>query len=294
VRIAVLGAGAVGSFIGAALSAEHDVTLIGRNAHVLAVRRKGLLIEGLAEKPFPIKATTGTQPLREADLVFLTTKAYDTTTAARQIRRAGAHAPVVSLQNGLTNIKALRRELAGNPIVGGAIVLGVTRLGAGRIRYAGGGRATVGAASGPTAHARAVAKVLSSARIPTAVTRHLEAVLWEKAIVNAAVNPLTAILRCTNGELLARPESRLISKLAAAEGAAAARAADISAPKDPWPIVELVLRDTPTNRTSMLQDVDAGRPTEIDAITGEIVRVAKRHRVAVPVNKALLNLVLSL
>jgi 2-dehydropantoate 2-reductase len=294
VRIVVLGAGAVGSFIGAALSAEHDVTLIGRKAHVLAVRRKGLLIEGLRKKPFQVKATTRKDPLGAADLVFLTTKAYDTAPAARQIRRAGARAPVVSLQNGLTNLPALQRELRGNPIVGGSIVLGVTGLGPGHIRYAGGGRATVGAARGPAATSEAVAKALSGAGIPTAVTRHLDAVLWEKAVVNAAVNPLTAILRCTNGELLARPESRLVAKLAASEGAAAARAAGIGAPKDPWPVVERVLRDTPSNRTSMLQDVEAGRATEIDAITGEIVRVAKRHRVAVPVNKALLNLVLSL
>lgn len=293
-RVAVFGAGAVGGFLGARLSSRAEVLLIGRPPFVRAVRRRGLRVRGLAGRPFRLEATSDAQGARDADLIVLTTKAYDTPRAALQLSRAGVRSPVLSLQNGLTNTATLKRTLKDNPLLGGSIVVGVIREAPGTVRYTGGGRAVVGPVRGGAGPAREAASLFTRAGIPTRTTGDVQRVLWQKAIVNAAVNPLTAILRCPNGDLLTRADARLVSVLAAREATAAARAHGVKADADPWPEVERVLRDTPTNRSSMLQDIEAGRPTEMDAITGEIVRVANRHRVAVPVNKALLDLVLSL
>jgi 2-dehydropantoate 2-reductase len=293
-RVAVLGAGAVGSFVGARLSRAADVVLIGRAPHVRAIGRSGLRVEGLGRSPFHLEATTQVREARDADLVLLTTKSFDTRAAALQLRQAGLEAPVLSLQNGLTNLPVLRAALKRNPLLGGSIVVGVTTIGPGRIRYAGGGKAVVGPSRASVRLARQVASLFSRAGIPTRVTATLDRVLWQKAIVNAAVNPVTAVLRCTNGEVLSRPEARLVARLATEEAAAVARAHGIPLTARPWPMVEGVLRTTAGNRSSMLQDLEAGRPTEIEAITGEVVRVARQHAVPVPVNRALLQLVRSL
>ncbi len=290
-RVAVFGAGAVGGLIGARLASEAEVVLIGRPAFARAVRRNGLRIAGPRGGTFRVAAATRADAARSADLVILTTKAYDTEAAAAQLARARVGAPILSLQNGLTNLATLRRALPRTVLLGGSIVVGVIREAPGRLRYTGGGRAVIGSARRGEAMLKEVAALFSRAGIPTQSTNDLKSVLWSKAIVNAAVNPLTAILHCPNGEILRRPETRLVSMLAAREASAAGRADGIRLPADPWPEVARVLRDTPTNRTSMLQDVEAHRRTEIDAITGEIVRVADARRIPVPVNRALLALV---
>jgi 2-dehydropantoate 2-reductase len=261
---------------------------------VRAIRRAGLVIEGSTQGTFRPEASTSVRALQGADLVFLTVKSFDTRAAARALRGAGVTAPVVTLQNGLTNLPLLARALPRTPLVGGSLILGALFVAPGRVRHTGGGRAvigTVGTRAGPVA---AVRRLLAAAGIPTKVARDLDAVLWKKAIVNAAVNPVTAVAGCSNGELLARPEQLFLARAAAAEATRVARALGISVASDPWPEIIRVLRETSANRTSMLQDVEAGRPTEIDAITGAIVRAARRHRVAAPVNAALLAAVRAL
>lgn len=293
-RVAVFGAGAMGSLLGALLSREAQVVLIARPRHAAAVRASGLRVSGLTRGVFDLDTSTAPSAAAKADLVLVTTKAYDTRAAARSLRRAGGRAPVLSLQNGLTNVPTLLHELPGRPILGGSTSHGVTYLRPGAILHAGTGETTIGAARGSRALARSTARLLTRAGIETAATDHLRSVLWRKAVVNAAVNPLTAILRCPNGALLDRPEVKLVAKLAALEAAAVARRDRARVPRDPWPGVERVLARTALNRSSMLQDVEAGRRTEIDAITGEIVRIARRRGIAAPVNAGLLRLVRAL
>ena len=293
-RVAIFGAGAVGSVLGARLAREHEVLLIGRAPHMRAVARSGLHVEGTTRGTFPLDVATRASAAKGADLVFLTVKSFDTAAAAAQLKAAGITAPVVTLQNGLTNVAVLKRGLPRAPIVGGSLILGALSLGPGRVRHTGAGRAVVGAVRGPASALQEAGAALRGARIPTRIAPDLDAVLWQKAIVNASVNPVTAILRCANAALLRRPEAMLVARSAALEATRVARAAQVDAPADPWPAIVRILQETAENRTSMLQDVEAGRPTEIDAITGEIVRVGNRVKVAVPVNSALLRLVLSL
>lgn len=293
-RVAIFGAGAVGSVLGALLSRKNEVVLIGRPAHVRAIRRAGLRIEGSTRGTFRVEATTNAAAARTADLVFITVKSFDTAEAALALRSARVKAPVVTLQNGLTNLPVLKSRLPGTPLVGGSLVLGALFVRPGLVRHTGAGRAVLGAVPGRSGPLIEVARLLRASGIPTRVATDLNAVLWQKAIVNASVNPLTAVLRVRNAQLLVRPDAMLLAQAAAREATAVARALHIRVEADPWPGIVRILRETAQNRTSMLQDLEAGRPTEIDAITGAIVRAANRRRVPVPVNTALLQLVHSL
>jgi 2-dehydropantoate 2-reductase len=180
------------------------------------------------------------------------------------------------------------------PILGGSTTHGVTFLAPGRIRHAGRGQTLLGVARGPRSLASEVAALFARAGLVSSVADDLDRILWEKAVVNAAINPLTAILRCPNGEILACPEARLVSKGGAREACAVALAQGVRVAPDPWPRVERVLRATAANRSSMLQDVEAGRPTEIEAITGEIVRLAGARSITTPISRGLLSLVRAL
>lgn len=289
-RVAVFGAGAIGSFFGAALAKRADVVLIGRRPHMEAVARRGLRVEGLTRATVRLETSTSPEAAAGADLLVLTTKAYDTPGAARALRRAGVAAPVLSLQNGLTNIPVLLKALPRVPVLGGVTTQGVTFVGPGVIRHAGRGSTAVGTARGPAATALRVARLFSGARLNAHFERDLSSALWRKAVVNAAINPITAVLRVPNGQVLDRPDARVLSQVLALEAARVARAEGCRVP-DPWAEAVRVMRASAANRSSMLQDIEAGRKTEIDSITGEIVRRALKRRIPAPANAAMLRLV---
>jgi 2-dehydropantoate 2-reductase len=261
---------------------------------VRAIQARGLRIEGLTRGVFKLEATTDAERCADADLVILTTKAFDTPSAAEQLGKLGSSSPVLSLQNGLTNVPLLLGRLPHASVLGGSTTHGVTFLGPGHIRHAGRGQTALGVARGPRSLALDTAALFSRAGLAASVAGDLDRVLWEKAVVNAAINPLTAVLRCANGELMDRSDARLVSQGAAREAAEVARARRVAVSLDPWSSVARVLAATAANRSSMLQDVEAGRRTEIDAITGEIVRLARAHGVNAPVNRGLLALVRAL
>jgi 2-dehydropantoate 2-reductase len=169
----------------------------------------------------------------------------------------------------------------------------VTFLRPGVVRHAGRGATHVGVARGPPSLGRQVAALFTASGLPCTHAADLGALLWRKAVVNAAINPITACLRLPNGEVLRRPESRLLSRVAAAEAAAVAAAEGVEV-GDAWGAVRSVLEATASNRSSMLQDIEAGRRTEVDSITGEVVRAARRRGVAVPANAGLLRVVRAL
>jgi 2-dehydropantoate 2-reductase len=118
------------------------------------------------------------------------------------------------------------------------------------------------------------------------------ALLWGKLVVNGAINPLTAVLGVLNGELLVRPEARSLMGQLAEEAAAVAGALGIRLHyPEPVAAAEYVAQRTASNRSSMLQDIQRGRPTEIDAICGEIVRLGKQASILTPVNRVMWQLV---
>jgi 2-dehydropantoate 2-reductase len=199
----------------------------------------------------------------------------------------------VTLQNGLGNLEKLAARLGERRASLGVTTSGATLLGPGRIR-AGGDGVTHLAGREDLAP---LAELLGRAGFVVQASDDVEGMAWGKAVINAAINPVAALLRIPNGELLSpdRAGAWEISREAASEAAAVAAARGVRLPfaDAPGQVAE-VLRRTATNRSSMLQDVERGRPTEVDAINGAIVAEGERLGVPTPVNRLLWNLVRSL
>jgi 2-dehydropantoate 2-reductase len=298
VRVVVFGAGAIGSLLAAYLDRSgQSVLLVGRPAHVHAVRESGLRLEGQIEGVFRLDAATELPVGSAPDAVFLTVKTFDLADAAGIVaRRSRPGTPVLLPQNGL-GVKGL----AGNALRAGgwsdpegAMVRAVNSLPAtwvepGRIRVAGSGEILLPEAKGPASAAiEIVGRLLRDAGLPVRSTPDLRREVWRKAVVNAAINPLSALRGVPNGRLL-EPPLRAEADRLLEEAVRAARAAGIELTVEEATVdFERVARATAENRSSMLQDLDRGGRTEIDAISGEILRVGEHHGLDLPATRAVI------
>lgn len=205
---------------------------------------------------------------------------------------AAALAPggrILSLQNGLGNRELLCAS-APEPgrVLAGVTALGATGLGPDRVRAAGRGETLLGPSQGPGLSAEVIAQVFRAAGMACRVAPDLEVLLWRKLAVSAAINPLTALSGRPNGAILEDPRLRALALEAAREVALAAAAEGLDLGGDPGDWVLAVAERTAANRSSMLQDLDRGAPTEIDAICGQLVARAGRHGLELPLCRWLL------
>jgi 2-dehydropantoate 2-reductase len=190
----------------------------------------------------------------------------------------------VTLQNGLGNREALQLALGDRAVAVGVTTAGATLLEPGHVLGHPG--KTVLAGSPGQRHAIFV-ELFQGAGLEAELSPDIEPLVWRKLVANCAINPLSALLGVTNGALLDAVESRQILERAAREAGAVAAALGIDLGEDPASIATDVARWTAGNRSSMLQDLGRGARTEIDAITGAVVREARRLGVPVPVNEEL-------
>lgn len=300
--VLVIGAGALGSLLGGRLAdAGRRVTLFTRRAeHVAAIRERGLAIEERDGRVTTrrLAATADATEAGGADLAVVTVKAHDTRAALEPFRgRLGAEGTVLSLQNGLGNDAAIRAALGPDiRLILGATASGATLLGPGRVRDGGAGPTTIGyPGRAPDARLARVAATLGAAGWAATTAARIADALWAKLLVNAAINPLAALTGLPNGVLPARPDLAELMRAVLAEAAAVARAEGAAAGTETgdeaFARVRAVCAATAVNRSSMLQDLDAGRRTEIGAINGAIAALGARHGLATPLNAALVALV---
>ncbi len=295
-NIAVIGAGAMGSLFGALLAeAGETITLLDiRRDHVDAINAKGLSIEKKGfRRRVQIPATTDPERIGPADLSIVFVKSTHTAAAAETVARlSGKTGLVLTLQNGMGNADTLAETLAPSQVVAGTTSHGATFLGPGFIRHAGAGDTVIGpwAAAGMTGAER-VAEIFRRADIATRVVVDVRSVLWTKLLINVGINAITALTGIKNGQILDLERSRQLSREAVEEAMAVARAQDVAIDGDPVEKVFQVAAATGPNRSSMGQDVDNCRMTEIAAINGFILRMAETNGVPVPVNRTLVALV---
>jgi 2-dehydropantoate 2-reductase len=282
VKVLIAGAGAVGCWLGARLTGRHDVTLLTRPRNAEAIARDGLHVTGRTRFADPLPCIS--EPAGHFDAVVLTCKAYDT-------RRLGAAvAPLTdgfigSLQNGLGNDAKL--AATGRPVALGLTSHGIRMLGPGRIEHAGEGMTRVGPVAGDHATAHAFESLLGDAGLAPVYTEEMQGAIWQKAIINAGINPVGALTRRRNGELLADPVLWSRVHRLVEENYALSRAAGVALPVGDVAFqTEEVLRRTAKNRCSMLQDVENGKRTEIEQINGHFVRLARRLGFPLPENEA--------
>ncbi len=294
-KIGVLGAGSLGSAMGAALAeAGSEVWLVSRNrAHVDAIRARGLEVRtDHGERTVRVDAAVDCAGLAPVDLLIVLVKSFDTRKAIEAAMPAvGEHTIVMSLQNGLGHEEVLgavvgrERLIAGRTYVGGqllapGIVLAGTR----------GKRTIVGELDGRiTDRVRAVAAEFERAGLATTASDNILGTIWDKLLVNAATGALAGITRLPYGRLYAVPEVEATAIAAVTEGMAVARAAGIAIsyadPREPWLAAG---KGLPFDfKASILQSLERGSVTEIDWINGAVVREGRRLGVPTPVNDTL-------
>jgi 2-dehydropantoate 2-reductase len=289
-KIAVMGAGAVGSYYGGLLArAGHEVMLVGRAAHVDAVRHTGLRLQTTRfDQTLPLGASTDPQAVAEADWVLVCVKAGDTDVTARAIAphlRDGAL--VLSLQNGIDNAERLQTLLPRQRVLPVLVYAAVELTGPGHVRHHGRGDLVIGA--GPDSDA--ITALFTGAEVPVQIRPDLRAALWSKLVVNCAYNALSAISRLPYGRMIQGPGIEATMREAVAECLAVARADGIELPADSWERVRALADAMPTQHSSTAQDLARGRRSEIDQLNGHVVRRGDALGVPVPVNRALHALV---
>jgi 2-dehydropantoate 2-reductase len=297
-KIAVIGAGAMGSLFGALLAeGGHEVWLCDIwQDHIKALKRSGLKIEWEGETRYVrLNAAGDPRQIEESELILIFVKSTQTRSAAESAALlAGQNGWVMTLQNGMGNAETIAKHIPSNRILAGTTAHGATMLEAGSIRHAGAGPTTVGMWAGGQKEfqiARQIADQFTQAGIESAAVEAVRPVIWDKLLVNVGINAITALTGIKNGQILDLELTRELSRAAVEEAASVARAQGIEIRQDPAAHVFQVAAATAANRSSMGQDVDHRRPTEIKAINGFVAREADRMGLAAPVNRALTALV---
>lgn len=296
-NVCIVGPGALGCLHAALLGKAGVPTslLDHRPDRASLIRERGIVVED--------EGTTWTQPvlcsarpddLPIPDVLILCVKTFQTSRAARHAAvLVGPETVVLRLQNGLANPDCLLELAPAQRIVLGTSGQGANTVGPGHVRRAGGGPTRIGplVPDGRPAAGRA-AEALRLALPDAEVSDDVATILWSKLVINAAINPLTAITGLRNGQLLEIPLLRAALRDLAreAERSGIARGAKLTAGEGGQAAVD-ACRLTAANRSSMLQDVSAGRRTEIDDICGAVVREAEAAGGSAPLNRALAWLV---
>lgn len=294
-KVCILGAGALGCSIGAALAqGGSDVWLINRSAaHVNAINASGLKVrEGDEQRVVRLRAARDSHGLEAMDLVVVLVKSYDTRSAMdASTSLVGENTVVMSLQNGLGHEEELAASVGRAHVVAGKTYVGGVMLGPGHIVGGTRGKKTIiGELDGSSSpRIRAIAAEFSRAGLETAVTDNILGTMWDKLLVNVSTGALAGITRLTYGPLYEVPEIEATALAAVDEAMSVARAKgvrlSIREPRDAWTMASAGLSND--FKTSMLQSLEKGSRTEIDFINGAVVREGARLGIATPVNRTL-------
>jgi 2-dehydropantoate 2-reductase len=295
-RIYMIGSGAMGSVYGGLLRrAGFDVTLIDPRAdHVGLIQRNGLIVEGVRGRHvIKLPARTSHAGLEPADLAIIFTDANSTKDAARtaaEVLKADGFA--LTLQNGIGNVEALVGELGQARVVAGVSMNSAANPEPGRALYTNAGLTSIGELDGRTTERiQAVAAMLNKAEIETAVILDPMAHIWGKFVLNCAINSLTAVTGLRSGEIYRTPEVNALQDRIIDEILMVVERKGMKLPEaDPRKKIKEHCR-VRYNRPSMMQHVERGQRTEIDALNGALVREAKALGLAVPCNEALVAIV---
>jgi 2-dehydropantoate 2-reductase len=291
-KILVMGAGGVGAYFGARLrQAGEEVVFCARGENLRAMRERGLDITSI-RGDLKLKVTAIDDPRQSApyDLILFCVKVYDTEAAAAAI--AGCLAPggaIMTLQNGIENEARLAELFGAGTVMGANARIGVELIAPGRIEHRTGGMLEFGELQGGiTPRAEAIAQAMRRAGIFGDLSTDIRAARWDKLMWNAAFNTVTTLTGRTVGEVLDDPEGRdLVSGLMEeVRIAAAADGVELSGERV-GQLMAHSLKNLRPVRTSTLQDLQRGKPLEVDALIGVVVRVARRHGLKLPLSEAI-------
>lgn len=288
-RIAVMGAGAIGCYFGGLLAkAGHDVTLIGRAQHVDAVRANGLVFESKAfHGHIPLRATTEPSGVAGAELILFSVKSADTERAGAEILpHLKPDATILCLQNGVDNAERLRTVVP-QTVIASAVYVATEMAGPGHVKHNGRGELTI--ENSPATPM--IAEILNASAIPTKVSDRVHDVLWTKLITNCVVNPLSALADLSYRPLMQVEGIDAVAKGVIAECCMVARALGVNVPANIEEIVLSIPKTMPHQKSSTAQDLARGKPTEIDYLNGYVIRQGAKLGIPTPMNLVLHALV---
>lgn len=302
-NILIVGAGALGSYLGYILSKNAEVALVGEGEHITAIRKDGLRIVELAtidkdddqnnsldENPSDVSTIPAFDSIPSAyyDYILITTKAYDTMAAVESVLSSAQMGMLVLFQNGmgLEGRVSERLQRAGLPIpmARGLTAHGFRIVKPGTVVHTGTGRSHLGQTFGEGALGP-LAELFDVGGLEVEYPEDIFPEIWIKGIVNSCINPVSALAGVENGELLNDEEALKTMNRLCREGVEVAGKLSKIGQLDVWDRVIEVCTLTEENRSSMLQDLDAGRPTEVDYLNGEIVKRGRELGVNVSMNR---------
>lgn len=292
-KLLVVGTGAMACLFAARLAGMGaDVTMQGSWLEGLtALKTNGVRLLDLDnhEHRFPVRVIEESDDPGTYTEAIVLVKSWQTARVATQLEGLLTKSGIaLTLQNGLWNYETLAAVLGEERVALGVTTVAARLLEPGYVKHTGAGKVTLGI----NPRLEVLAEVLTKAGFQVESVADPRSLLWGKLVINAAINPLTAILKIPNGELLSQPDTRELLSEVATEAEFVAYHNGVRLPyPDPIEAVEQVARNTAANYSSMLQDVLSGRPTEIDAINGAIVREAEKVGIPTPVNRVLWHLV---
>jgi 2-dehydropantoate 2-reductase len=294
-RVCVVGCGAVGSLFAAHLATLDDVEVWAYDVvgeHVAAINANGLRLVGKAEIVAPVSARTDPGEIPPCDFGVVATKSMHTAAAIAATAAIFADGAVCSVQNGVGNEELIAERVprvirgttfpAGRIVAPGVVhmdVVGDTWIGPFEERPA------------SMSEVERLADAMTRGGMPTKALADARGAQWTKLIFNAASNPLGALTGLTQGQLCEHPQTRALISGLIAEGVAVARALGITLDSDPEALIDHSAKVAYDHRASMLQDAEAHRRTEIDALNGGIAAFGERHGVATPLNEAMVALI---
>jgi 2-dehydropantoate 2-reductase len=288
-RIAVIGAGAVGCYYGGMLSrAGHQVMLIGRKQHVEAIRQRGLLMDTTGFRALvPVRASTEMSDIQGAALTLCCIKSNDTENAAAMMAPfVEPGAIVLSLQNGVDNARRLRAKLL-RTVHPAVVYVAAEMMGPGQLKHHGRGELVVG----PSTMSTEMLEDFVNAGVPVQVSDNVAGELWAKLILNCAYNAISAITKLPYGLLFENDGARDLMRLVVDECLAVAQRESIILPGDTWLGVERIAATMPGQFSSTAQDLLRKKRSEIDDLNGYIVLRGKSLAIDTPANQALYSLV---
>jgi 2-dehydropantoate 2-reductase len=289
-KVAVMGAGAVGCYFGGMLArAGHAVTFIARPQHVEAIRRDGLRMETRTfDERVRLDAVTEASGAQDADLVLFCVKSMATEEAGRALQPfLRPETLVLCLQNGVDNADRLRAVLPGHAVAAAVVYVATEMAGPGHLRHHGRGELVIEPATG----SERAAQALREAGVPTELSDNVRGALWLKLILNCAYNAVSAIAQRPYGENVQGEGIRDVMRDVVDECLAVAQADGVTVPADAHAATRKLVESMPSQYSSTAQDLARGKPTEIDFLNGYVVRRGKALGIATPANRVLWALV---
>jgi 2-dehydropantoate 2-reductase len=295
-RVVVAGAGSIGSLLAAHLARVADVTVLTRREeHAAALREHGIQVSGRADFTAQPAATADPAELPDAELAVLACKGTDLEPLAARLAGTLPGASVMTIQNGLGSEEVVAKH-GEWPLLSAVTFMSGTRHGDAHVEYVLDTATWIGPYRGTTeADARQVAELLEAGGLKAQAFADLRPAQWSKLIFNATVNGVAALTGLPHDFHFAQTEQpsdlgHLVRSLVD-EGKAVAAGAGVELHDDPWEMNVLATQRGHRHFPSMLEDVEARRPTELESINGALVREAARLGVAVPLQTALYRLV---